>query len=191
MGRVHLFAEEADWHGVAQFHQIYMPSREVLRYAVRQIRALSPAVEVIAPQHGHVIVGDRIDDFLTRLENLLVGFDLLACETDAAMNERYAEVMRQVLAWSRETLGLTEVLARLQAPEVAPTLVSSLRCTPQSIEVVCGGYGALGRLFDALTRYESPPVANQLRSLILVLCAGDGLPVPTIGIGVPGATPVG
>jgi glyoxylase-like metal-dependent hydrolase (beta-lactamase superfamily II) len=47
LGRVHLFAEEADWSGIAQFHQIYMP-REIPRFTIRRC-ALSPAVQTIAP----------------------------------------------------------------------------------------------------------------------------------------------
>lgn len=51
-GRVQLYAEEDDWPGIAQFHQIYMPSRSAVAFAIRQIRALKPAVRIIAPQHG-------------------------------------------------------------------------------------------------------------------------------------------
>ncbi len=183
LGRVHLFAEEDDWAGVAQFHQIYMPSREVLRYAVRQIRALSPAVEVIAPQHGHIIVGDRIPDFLDRLESLLVGHDLLACEHDDGFAERYADAMRQAIAWSQEIMGREEVAARLAAAEAAHQLAPNLRRTGETIEVVRGGYAALAHVFNALTTGESVAFVNQLRSLVMVLCAAKNLPVPGIGLG--------
>ena len=40
LGKVHLLAEEGDWQGLAQFHTIYMPSRDVLRHAVREIMNL-------------------------------------------------------------------------------------------------------------------------------------------------------
>ena len=46
-------------------------AREALRYAVRQIRALQPAVEVIAPQHGMVISGDLVPLFLDRMQAVL------------------------------------------------------------------------------------------------------------------------
>jgi flavorubredoxin len=40
LGRVHLFAEASDWSGIAQFHQIYMPTREALWYAIRSTARL-------------------------------------------------------------------------------------------------------------------------------------------------------
>lgn len=184
LGRVHLFAEESDWSGIAQFHQIYMPSRDVLRYAVRQIRALSPAVEVIAPQHGHVIVGDRIPDFLARLEDLLVGHDLLAYEFEEGFGDRYAEVMRQLIAWSQEMMGREEIATRLALPEWADSLAPYIRSRSNATEVVRGGYSALARLFQSLAMGESAEFVNQLRGLVLVLCAARNLPVPSIGVGV-------
>ena len=184
LGRVHLFAEEHDWAGVAQFHQIYMPSREVLRYAVRQIRALSPAVEVIAPQHGHVIVGDRILDFLARLDELLVGQDLLAYEEDEAFTSRYLDVMRQALDWGQMVIGRSEVAARLELPDFAEVLAPNVRVAGDSAEVVRGGFTALGRLVQALATGESAEFTNQLRSLVLLLCTAQQLPVPSIGVGV-------
>lgn len=187
LGRVHLFAEPADWSGIAQFHQIYMPSREVLRYAVRQIRSLSPAVEVIAPQHGHVIVGDRIPDFLDRMEQLLVGIDLIACEIDDHFTDRYIAVMRQLLDWSQEMMGNSEVSARLTSSEFAEILAPYVRCSNDTVDVIDGGYTALSRLFYALSYGETAEYANQCRSLVLALCAGNNLPVPPIGVGVEGA----
>src|SRR5262249_53897845 len=39
-GRVHLYGEEADWPGIVQFHQIYMPTCSAVAHAIRQVRAL-------------------------------------------------------------------------------------------------------------------------------------------------------
>ncbi len=72
-----LYATEACWEGIKTFHQLYMPSRDALRLAVSRIRNLDPPPEMIAPQHGSIIQGDLIKDFLDRMYKLDVGLDLL------------------------------------------------------------------------------------------------------------------
>ena len=52
-----LYAEEPHWEGVKAFHQLYFPSREALRYALAQIRALEPQPLMMAPQHGGMLKG--------------------------------------------------------------------------------------------------------------------------------------
>ena len=76
-GRVQVYGEEPDWPGIAQFHQIYMPSCAVVAHAIRQVRSLRPAVEIIAPQHGFVLTGSFLDAVLERLEHLPMGIDLM------------------------------------------------------------------------------------------------------------------
>ena len=184
IGRVHLFAEENDWQGVAQFHQIYMPSREVLRYAVRQIRTLTPAVEIIAPQHGHVIVGDRVPQFLERMEGLLVGHDLLACELDEQYLGEYSELLHQLVEWVKEVVGDGELRARLTAPETRDAIAPFVRITAQGVDVVRGSYSAAGLVFLALARGESADFVNEMRGLVMRLCGARQLPVPPVGLGV-------
>ena len=72
-----LYATEDSWEGIQAFHQLYMPSKEALQLAVSRIRNLSPRPEMIAPQHGSIIRGDLVREFMYRLYNLDVGLDLL------------------------------------------------------------------------------------------------------------------
>ncbi len=72
-----LYAKEHHWEGVKAFHQLYMPSREALRYSVEKIRSLDPQPVMIAPQHGAILTGDIMELFLSRMEELPVGIDLL------------------------------------------------------------------------------------------------------------------
>ena len=58
-----------------------MPSREILRYAVRQIRATA-CCQGNRTQHGHVITGDLVPRFLDQMEQLFVGYDLWTVELD-------------------------------------------------------------------------------------------------------------
>jgi len=183
LGRVHLYAEDEDWIGIAQFHQIYMPSREILRYAVRQIEALNPAVEIIAPQHGHVIVGEQVPKFLERMRELLVGYDLLIEEFDDQFLTAYQEVIRQLVGWVGDIIGHDEVFSRLKRPDT-DDLNQQLSIIGRDVTLVKEGYSALAKVFERLARGEASEYANTLRSLILALCSERSLPIPPIGTGI-------
>lgn len=80
-----IYADESSWTGISIFHQIYMPTKKALLLTIDRIGYLNPLPEVIAPQHGNIIKGDLIFNFITKLTNLDVGIDLLSwtkSETD-------------------------------------------------------------------------------------------------------------
>jgi serine/threonine-protein kinase len=183
LGRVHLFAEEADWAGIALFHQIYMPSREVLRYAVRQIRALNPSVEIIAPQHGHVIAGDLVALFLDRMEQLPVGFELLATELEDQFGGEYRELVALLLNAAREALGADELAQRMQAETVNDGLEELLVRSGDEWTVKQNAYACSARVFDRITQGEEHSFVNELRNRVLRYCSERGTPVPLIGWG--------
>jgi hypothetical protein len=183
LGRVHLFAEEADWAGIAQFHQIYMPTREALRYAVQQIRSLRPAVEVIAPQHGHVIAGDLVPLFLERMEQLLVGSDLLAIELDDKYAVQYGELVGMLIESARQVVGNEEVLQRLKAAR-NDELRQCLAFVGEDWRVARSPYVCATRVFARLGEHEEPTFVEALRDQVLRFCSEHGVPVPPIGWGI-------
>jgi serine/threonine-protein kinase len=194
VGRVQLDAEESDWPGIAQFHQIYMPTREALRYAVRQIRALDPPLEIIAPQHGFVIQGDLLPLFLERMHELPVGLDLLAAELDESYLQGYREVAARLLARAFALMGRDEVLARLQPARAADGLDRLVSLRGHEVVVERQGYTAVVKLLSRLARAEAFATANSLKSEVLAACTELGLPIPPIGAGVEedaSATPIG
>lgn len=75
-----IYATQDAWKGISLFHSIYMPSNLALRETVARIGLLSPLPEVIAPQHGYVVKGDLVIEFLTRLSKLDVGIDLMTSQ---------------------------------------------------------------------------------------------------------------
>jgi glyoxylase-like metal-dependent hydrolase (beta-lactamase superfamily II) len=186
LGRVHLFAEEADWAGIAQFHQIYMPTREVLRYAVRQIRALKPTVEIIAPQHGHVIAGDLVPLFLERMSELLVGSDLLAMELDEAYLEGYRSVLNRLIARAEQSMERGEIVKLLESRVVGDDLGRLVTIAGGEIELKREGYSAVVKVLNRLALGESMEFANTLRSEVLSACIDQKLPIPPIGAGIEG-----
>ena len=72
-----IFAREDSWEGIHLFHQIYMPSTAALRETIGRIGMLNPLPEIIAPQHGDLVEGELVMDFLNRLAELPVGMDFL------------------------------------------------------------------------------------------------------------------
>jgi hypothetical protein len=73
-----------------------MPSQGALKHAVNNIREMKNAPSIVAPQHGSIITGELVQDFLGRVENLEVGLDLFLKDHTkknyvAALNELLAE----------------------------------------------------------------------------------------------------
>ncbi|MCL2341383.1 MAG: MBL fold hydrolase [Proteobacteria bacterium] len=89
-----LYATEESWEGIKAFHQLYMPSKEAVQLAVSKIRNLSPAPLMIAPQHGSIITGDLVQEFLYRMYNLDVGLDLLK---HRELSDNYLGLANQIL----------------------------------------------------------------------------------------------
>ncbi len=183
VGRVHLFAEAADWGGIAQFHQIYMPTREILRYAIRQIRALTPPVKVIAPQHGHIIAGDLVPLFLDQMEQLSVGYDLLALELDELYAQQYSELVELLISNATAALGDKHVHSRLTASNSDDELDLLLARTGKQWRVRRSPYACAARVFNRLTRNKGATFVNSMRDAVLKFCCEHSVPVPPVGWG--------
>jgi glyoxylase-like metal-dependent hydrolase (beta-lactamase superfamily II) len=186
VGRIHLFAEEGDWGGIAQFHQIYMPSREILRYAVRQIRALRPAVKMIAPQHGHVITGDLLPLFLDQMEQLFVGYDLLALELDEQYEREYGDLVSLIIDDAMALIGEKQVSALLSATTFEDELDQLLTKKGERWRARRSPYACSAKVFFRLAHDKGPALVNQMRNAVLRFCCDNSVPVPPIGWGMEG-----
>ncbi len=71
-----IYANEESFHGISLFHQIYMPANQAIRETVNRISMLNPAPEIIAPQHGDIIRGPLVSEFLAKISKLDVGIDI-------------------------------------------------------------------------------------------------------------------
>lgn len=67
---------------IAAFHIDYMPSIDILETGIEAIRGLGP-LRRIAPQHGSIIEGDRVEEILRAVGKLQVGM-----YSDKAFNAR-------------------------------------------------------------------------------------------------------
>lgn len=178
LGCVHLLATEEDWSGIAQFHQIYMPSREVLRYAVRQIMNLRPKVEIIAPQHGHIITGDLVGLFLERMHELLVGNDLLAQDWDVENLSGYCETIQRLVQCAEDVQGEVNVTCLINAQENEDELHTHLQLRGREVYLEREGYSALAKTFKRLAEGQTAEHVSQLRGVVVQACEEFGLPIP-------------
>jgi flavorubredoxin len=77
LGQDYVTTEDFDSHlqFLSGFHQRYVPCNAVLKVWVRMVRELD--VEILAPQHGAMMQGECVDKFLSWLENLQCGVDVM------------------------------------------------------------------------------------------------------------------
>ncbi len=181
-GRVQIHGEEEDWPGIAQFHQIYMPSRVAVAFAIRQVRALKPEVKFIAPQHGFVLSGDFMHSVLDRLERLPVGLDILPSEFDDSYLDAYNSILHDLLDVARARLGNAEAIRRLQNLPADHELSDCLKVTGRDVRLTHNGIRALPLVIHALSD-KDPTLLVEFRSAVLKGCTHLGAPIPQLGIG--------
>jgi len=182
-GRTQLYAEEEDWPGIAQFHQIYMPNRTAVAFAIRQIRALRPAVKVIAPQHGFLLQGDFMHVVMDRLQKLRVGMDLLPKELDEQYLKAYTDVGREVITFASGQLGRDTVIDRLRKLPKTHDLNRYIKLNRNEVQLIRHGIIALPLLVDELTAGRPYGFTTSLKSVALEGCIRHKAPLPQLGIG--------
>lgn len=117
-----LYAKDEDYFDALRpFHEHYMPSSEILAYAVGQIERLP--VQMIAPQHGSIIPRHLIRPICQRLKTLDCGLYLFARgDTDIRRLSELNAILRdvtQTMVSYREfkdfARNLTEIIRRALA----------------------------------------------------------------------------
>jgi diguanylate cyclase (GGDEF)-like protein len=87
--------DEHYFEAMRPFHEHYMPSREILGYALAQIEA--QPLQMIAPQHGSIIPGPLIPFMVAKLKQLDCGLYLLARnDTDIHRLSRLNQSLREI-----------------------------------------------------------------------------------------------
>ncbi|MBI5531156.1 MAG: protein kinase [Deltaproteobacteria bacterium] len=106
-----LVATPDDLADVEIFHQLYMPSSKALQLAVERIRRLDPKPRLIAPQHGGLVVEERIEPMLHRFEALQVGVDLLVTGKE---RDRFVKAANELVQGFVGLFGESHVAALLR-----------------------------------------------------------------------------
>lgn len=107
-----LYVDGSYWEGLKTYHQIFMPTVEAFKLAVRNIRALEPSPMMLAPQHGNIIAGEWVPNYINRLETLRVGIDLLL---DSENKENYITAMNELLLELSPLLGPEKIISAMRS----------------------------------------------------------------------------
>jgi flavorubredoxin len=171
-----LMATGSNWAGIKAFHELYMPSNDALRRAVKQIRQLSPAPTIIAPQHGGIIEGELIERFLGKLEELPVGLDILGNLAD--QGPELIKAINEILNAAREMLGeaaVKRVLDRFKPDGSYPSIFALAKNHAVS-EIKAEPFAAVESLAKMLFRECNSEQLRALQLKIVVIFTEHNLP---------------
>lgn len=173
-----LWATESDWTGIRAFHQIYMPVNAALVRTVAAIRQLTPAVEMIAPQHGRVIRGPLVQQFLERMERLQVGLDIIDEAQDRTHLQAWNTVIDRVLTLARGYLG-DSVEAKLATSD---QLSDTTQRKGQKLVAHRMGKWTLEHVVDLLCQGEPTEISGPLLVEATTAAAEYNLPTPHLDL---------
>lgn len=175
-GELELDARGEEWPGIRAFHQLYMPARQALKRAVDAIRALTPEVECIAPQHGRILRGDVMREYLERMANLPVGLDLIDESADSL--HAWTHVLRRLLRVAEDLLGPT-IEAKLASDA---NLQDAIEFHENGPIVTASGRLAIERVLELLTEREDQSIANIIKMEAIAAAEQLQLAVPRVRI---------
>lgn len=173
-GELDLDARGEEWPGIRAFHQLYMPAGQALKRAVETIRALTPAVECIAPQHGRILRGDVMHEYLDRMANLPAGLDLIDESADSLQG--WTHVLRRLLRVAEELMGPT-IEGRLATDA---SLQDTLEFHEDGPRVTASGRHAIERVLELLTAHETQSIANIIKMEAIAAAEQLQLPMPHV-----------
>ncbi|MDH4164251.1 MAG: MBL fold hydrolase [Nitrospirota bacterium] len=173
-----LEATASSWTGIKAFHQLYMPGNDALRLAVSRIRKLDPAPLAIAPQHGGVISGDLVPQFLEKMENLPVGLDIIASLRDSV--PAIISALNDSLTALRDVLGKDRVVKvmRFFHPDGSYPALFTLADDDRVVDIKAEPYAAIEALLRILYRQCPDQHKEALRSRIWNIFLDRNLPPP-------------
>ena len=172
-------ADESDWVGVRAFHQLYMPSNAAIRRTIQTLRRLD--IEMIAPQHGRILRGAIMRDFMERLEHLEVGIDNLDERISEPETLPAWNVVMERVARTAISLGGPQILAPLSTDRFLKTdLTVDLAAQKVTIEHL--GKSTLERAVDLLCQRLDDHMANIIKYEAILAAEEMQLPVPRITI---------
>lgn len=176
-----LWAESiADFEDLRQFHEHYMPSREILMAGLATIAARFPQIEQVLPQHGYCIPERLVAPMFEQLGQLECGVmlasksdthlaHLLAAaaavrriETTLEMPIPLGEALELVAADLRGVLPLDRFWVEVGTP---PSLVRFDQANPEGVEQLeRTPHGPLQLVVDLPDGHDEPHVAVVLET---------------------------
>ncbi len=172
-----LFATSVNWHGMRAFHQLYMPSPEALKFALNSIRSLRPRPVMLAPQHGAIIKGELIDEFIDKLYELPVGWNLL--ETINKNKDFYLEAVNDILDFIKARSGeeiIEAAFREIQSDDSIPDIFERNE-KGKIIDIRLDPSKSMHMLINALRKDQPQETIEIIRNAILKAAVDWNLPL--------------
>ncbi|HNC47371.1 MAG TPA: hypothetical protein PLH27_00170, partial [bacterium] len=136
---------------------------------------------MIAPQHGSLIRGELIREFLDRMYSLKVGVDLLGRTEDDQLLGQYLEVAKIVYKKAQAMVSNPD---RILANFAGNAEIQELMTINDKdvVKIKKNASRALELFLYALSDHQSSRVSNQIKALMLQETMIRQLPPPTFAI---------
>jgi hypothetical protein len=125
-----------------------------------------------------------MDSVMDRLERLPVGMDLLHVELDDRFLPAYASIVSDLVRAVARQIGWFDVIARLRDLPESHELREYIRLAGTEVHLERRGQRALPLLLDVLAHDLPSVYRDTLKCGVLAACSVQGVPLPTIGVGV-------
>lgn len=157
------------------FHQHYMPSTQLLSAGLTRIQHKWPEIDLIAPQHGHLIPAVAVDQAFQRLRTIDCGVFTLA---DADLD------LKRLLRISEAKVRITEALLTIAEPATLVAAINAILASTHEarecalfVDVPGDGWTMWGREFKKPI-HRDPEVAWPMIKL-------EGTPPAVLAIHTP------
>ncbi|GEM_PF-280073 len=173
-----LYSEEADWDGIRAFHQLYMPTRTAIQHAIEKIRQIDPPPMMIAPQHGTILRGELMEQFMDRLFQLDVGVDLFRSRELKEQIQHYLDAANELIEESTSYIALDRITEKL----LASTFIASAVAMKNGkiTEIFSRPEDVFQQITNILLDGEDDQVVNQIKSFALKISRSHGFPAPNM-----------
>jgi len=175
-----LFATDSQWEGLKTFHQIYMPSQDALRLAVRNIRELDPQPLILAPQHGSIITGEWIPFYLDKLEELSVGLDLIL---DSKNKDNYIAAMNELLLELSSLLGPSTIADAVRIFREDGSFPNVLHADASGVRDIKVDLPTAIELFARALNDRNPEQRDLVQMLTVKVLLSRNIPLPETLVG--------
>lgn len=175
-----LFATEDHWEGMKTFHQIYMPSKKAIQNAIDNIRALNEPPLMIVPQHGSILVGEIMEQFMNRLYHLDVGVDLFNKGEQSALTPVYLDLMNQIFVKFSESVGVENLNRVFNFNNKNQELLYFIDIDENGIKSIFSNpEQALNSLIKTIGHFNDYSIVNEIKSFAIKEALIRRLPIPT------------
>jgi glyoxylase-like metal-dependent hydrolase (beta-lactamase superfamily II) len=174
-----LVATEEHWEGMKIFHQIYMPSSKAIKNAIDNIRKLDPPPLMLVPQHGSILAGEIMEQFMNRLYNLEVGTDLFNREEFDKVIPQYIVLMNTLYNKFVSAVGLETAISVFKFHDKKQELFYLVDIDANGIKgIYSNPERGFTLLLEMISKCKNNMVVNEMKSLAVKEALLMRLPIP-------------